>query len=59
MNPRWLWRMSMWVRRPPSRQRQILVAVTLGICAILFAVETFIGWPDWATAHKMRGGFKF
>ncbi|MDC0737107.1 hypothetical protein N6L24_02325 [Cognatishimia sp. SS12] len=55
MNPRWLLRAALWVRRPPSRQRQILVAIVLALAALLFAVEYFWGWPEALSPEKMGG----
>ncbi|MBV2360673.1 hypothetical protein KUH32_12875 [Thalassococcus sp. CAU 1522] len=51
----WLMRMVRWVRRPPSRQYRNMVAIVLVVCAVLFAVERWVGWPDWATAERFRG----
>ncbi len=46
MNPRWLFRMAKWARHPPSEKRVIFVLGIVGLCLVLFAIERFVGWPD-------------
>ncbi|SLN12788.1 hypothetical protein PEL8287_00453 [Roseovarius litorisediminis] len=46
MNPRWLFRMAKWARQPPSEKRVIFVLGIVGLCLVLFAIERFVGWPD-------------
>ncbi|MCK4713039.1 MAG: hypothetical protein KAT26_09190 [Marinosulfonomonas sp.] len=46
-NLRHLLRMSKWARKPPSEKRVKLVIGIIVICLILFAVERWIGVPDW------------
>ena len=50
MHPRWLLRMAKLAHRPPSETRVKLVFGTLALCFVLFAIEYFVGWPDWLTA---------
>lgn len=47
---RWLIRMAMWARRPPSESRVKLVLGVIAIGIAIVLIEKFIGWPDWATA---------
>lgn len=47
MNPRWFLHMSKWVRHPPSTKRVKLVFGVVAVCAVLFVIERYIGWPDW------------
>ena len=54
MNPMWLLRMKRWAQNPPSMRKVIFVLAILGVCFALYAIETWIGWPDWATPN--RGG---
>lgn len=49
MNLNQFLRMSRWARNPPSAKRVKLVFAVIAICAALFAVERFIGWPAWLT----------
>lgn len=51
MNPIWLLRMARWVRHPPSWRRVVLVLSVIAACLVLFAVERFMGWPDWLTVN--------
>ncbi|MBR9649813.1 hypothetical protein [Thalassovita aquimarina] len=52
----WLFRMSKWARNPPSARRVRLVLLIIVICLVVYAVERWIGWPDWATVEG-RGRF--
>ena len=45
----WILRMARWARHPPSLGRVKLVLAVVLICAALVLIETFVGWPDWAT----------
>lgn len=47
-------RLAKLVRHPPSKSRQILVAVVLGVAALLWGIESIWGWPEWATVNKLR-----
>lgn len=49
MNLRWLLMMQRWVRNPPPMWKVILVAFVIALCFVLFAVERYVGWPDWLT----------
>lgn len=51
MNPTWLLRMARWMRHPPSPRRVVLVLSVMAACLALFAVERFVGWPDWLTVN--------
>jgi len=54
MNPRWLFRMARWANRPPSEKRVRLVLGIIAVCLVIFAIEYFIGWPDWMSTEPMR-----
>jgi len=54
MNIRHLLRMSKWARRPPSKQRMILLAVVLSLSLTVYGLDYFGYWPDWATAERIR-----
>ena len=54
MSVRWLLRMKRWAQRPPSEKRVKLVLGVIALCVVLFAVERWIGWPNWATLDRLR-----
>lgn len=56
MNFHWLLRMSRWARNPPSWGRVKLVLGIIAVCALLFVIERYVGWPDWATVEPARRG---
>ncbi len=56
MNLHWFLRMSQWARNPPSKERVMLVLAVIGICLTLYAVERWIGWPEWLTPNSVPGG---
>lgn len=56
MNLHHLLRMSKWARNPPSEKRVKLVVGIVVICLILFAIERFIGVPEWLQMEPQRRG---
>ncbi len=54
MNLRWLLMAKRWVQNPPSMSKVMMVGAILAFCLAVYAVETFWGWPDWATAERIR-----
>lgn len=54
MNFRHLLRMSKWARNPPGEKRVKLVIGIVVICLILFAIERWIGVPDWLQMELPR-----
>lgn len=46
-------RMAIWVRRPPSARRVLLVLGAIGLCVALFAIERWIGWPEALTLEPV------
>ncbi|SDG19754.1 hypothetical protein SAMN04489759_105131 [Sulfitobacter delicatus] len=57
MDPRWLLRMSLWVRNPPSLKRVILVFAIIAAALAIGLVEWLGYWPDWATAERIPRRF--
>ena len=57
MNMRQLLRMARLAKNPPSERRVKLVLAVVAICLALYAVERFIGWPDFLTLEQARGRF--
>jgi len=51
MNLRPFLRMSKWARNPPGEKRVKLVLAVIVLCLALFAIERFIGWPNWAVVN--------
>ena len=58
MNMRWLWRASMWARRPPSEKKVKLVIGLIVGCILLALIEHYVGWPEWAKLDRMPRGPK-
>ena len=54
MNIRHLLRMSKWARKPPGEKRVKMVIGIVVICLILFAIERWIGVPDWLQMELPR-----
>ncbi|AXX97917.1 hypothetical protein BAR1_08215 [Profundibacter amoris] len=54
MNIWQLLRMSRWARNPPSAKRVKLVLGVILICLVLFAIERWIGVPDWLQLEPQR-----
>ncbi|MEQ9693338.1 hypothetical protein [Shimia sp. SDUM112013] len=53
---RHLLRMARWARRPPSEKMVIFVLSVIVICFVLWAVERWVGWPDWLTPDPVGRG---
>ncbi|MBH0238742.1 hypothetical protein [Methylobrevis albus] len=45
---RLLLRMAIWIRRPPSRRRIMMVVVIGALGLAIVGIERYVGWPDWA-----------
>ena len=53
MNPLWLVKMRRWVQNPPSPAKVKLVLAVVAVCALLFVIERYVGWPDWLTPNQV------
>lgn len=51
---KWLVKMAMWVRNPPSPERVKLVFAVIALCLVIVGLEKLFGWPDWLTPGKVR-----
>ena len=51
-------RMARWARHPPSTRRVVIFLTVLAVCLMLFAVERFIGWPDWLKLERQPNGMR-
>lgn len=47
LNPRQLFRMTRWARKPPSASRVKLVLAVIAIALVIFGLEKLFGTPDW------------
>jgi len=54
MNLRYLLRMAKLARHPPGEKRVKLVIGVIIICLVLFAIERWIGVPDWLQMDVQR-----
>ncbi|SMY07376.1 hypothetical protein [Flavimaricola marinus] len=50
----WMMRAKRWAQNPPSASRVVLVLGVIALCLALFAVERFVGWPEWLTPTAAR-----
>lgn len=48
----WLLRASRWARNPPAMGRVKLVLAVVALCAVLFVIERYVGWPDWLSVDR-------
>ena len=55
LSPRWLLRMAMWARNPPSEARVKLVLGIILACLLLFGYERLFGWPEALTPERLPG----
>ncbi len=46
MNPRHFMKMALWVRRPPSQKRVILVFSVIAICLAIAGIEKLFNLDD-------------
>ena len=58
MTPRWLMRMKRLAQNPPSEGRVKLVLGIIVVCAVVFLIERYIGWPDFLTAEPVGRRWK-
>ncbi|MDG0984571.1 MAG: hypothetical protein P8N80_03810 [Planktomarina sp.] len=59
MNPRFFLKMAQIARRPPSKKMVLIWIVVATIALLLFAIERWVGWPDWLTVNSHRSGLGF
>ncbi|SOC11682.1 hypothetical protein [Rhodobacter maris] len=52
MNPLWLMRMAKWVRHPPSLRQVQIAAVVIALVALIWGLDHFGFWPDWARVER-------
>ncbi|GAB5436903.1 hypothetical protein [Falsiruegeria mediterranea] len=54
MNIRHFLRMSRIARNPPSEKQVLRFLAVLGVCLLLFGIEFFGFWPEWATVNSLK-----
>lgn len=56
LNPRHLFRMAKWARKPPSEKHVKLVLAVIALALVIWGLERIFGTPDWMQLPQMRGG---
>ena len=51
----WLLRMKRWVQNPPSARTVAVVFGVIAVCLALYALERWVGLPDWMSATRAPG----
>ncbi len=46
-------RLAMWIRRPPSPRRMLIIAVVVAAALAIAGIERFVGWPEALTVEKL------
>ena len=57
LDPRHLLWAKRWVQNPPSTKRIRLFLAVLAIALVIFALEYFGLWPEWARAERIPRRF--
>jgi len=52
LDPRHLLRMKRLAQNPPSLTKVRIVLGVVALCLLLFAIERWIGWPEWLAAGR-------
>ena len=47
-----IWRMAMWIRRPPSKKQLMMWGVILGFSLLLAELEKYNMWPESWTQNR-------
>ncbi len=53
MDPRHLFWMKRWVQNPPSLKRIKFIFAVAAIAAVIFGLEYFGLWPEWAKTERL------
>lgn len=46
-------RLAIWIRRPPSPRRMLLIAVVVAAALVLVGIEKYVGWPEALTVERL------
>lgn len=49
-------RLAMWVRRPPSPRRMLIIGIVLAAALAIAGIEKYVGWPDALTVERVPRG---
>lgn len=52
MNLNWFLRMARWARKPPSMLQVKIVFTVVAIAAVIYGLDHFGLWPDWARVER-------
>jgi hypothetical protein len=46
-------RLAMWIRRPPSPRKMLIIAVVVAAALAIAGIEKYVGWPDALTVERL------
>lgn len=46
-------RLAMWIRRPPSPRKMLIIAVVAAAALAIAGIEKYVGWPDALTVERL------
>lgn len=46
-------RLAIWIRRPPSPRRMLLIAIVVAAALAIVGIEKYVGWPDALTVERL------
>lgn len=46
-------RLAIWIRRPPSPQKLLLIAIVIVAALAIAGIEKYVGWPEALTVERL------
>jgi hypothetical protein len=46
-------RLAMWIRRPPSPLKMLIIAITIAAALAIAGIEKYVGWPEALTVERL------
>lgn len=46
-------RLAMWIRRPPSPRRMLIIAIVVATALAIAGIERYVGWPEALTVERL------
>ncbi|MFM9858741.1 hypothetical protein RUR49_09665 [Pseudoxanthobacter sp. M-2] len=46
-------RLAMWIRRPPSPRRMLIIAIVVAAALAIAGIERYVGWPEALTVERL------
>lgn len=46
-------RLAIWIRRPPSPRRMLMIAIVVAAALAIVGIEKYVGWPDALTVERL------